>query len=117
MRVGYSVASREITQGLLRVKDSFNSYPLDRLAIAAAVASLEDKGYFEASTQKVIAARESLVKQLVSIGFEVLPSRANFVFARHPSHDAGELAHALRQEGILVRHFTQPRIDQHLRIT
>ncbi len=117
MRVGYSVASREITQGLLRVKDSFNSYPLDRLAIAGAVASLEDTAYFEASTQKVVAARESLVKQLVSIGFEVLPSRANFVFARHPSHDAGELASALRQEGILVRHFTQPRIDQHLRIT
>lgn len=117
MRVGYSVASREITQGLLRVKDSFNSYPLDRLAIAAAVASMEDRDYFEASTKKVVDARETLVKRLESMGFEVLPSRTNFVFARHPAHDAFELAQSLRAEGILVRHFQAPRIAQFLRIT
>ncbi|NYT24103.1 histidinol-phosphate transaminase [Alcaligenaceae bacterium] len=117
MRVGYSVASIEITEGLLRVKDSFNSYPLDRLAIAAAVASMEDREYFEAMRRKVIDAREELIQQLETIGFEVLPSRANFVFARHPAHDGGELARALRAQGILVRHFAAPRIDQFLRIT
>lgn len=117
MRVGYSVASREITEGIARVKDSFNSYPLDQLAIAAAVASIEDQDYFQAITDKVVKAREKLAKQLAAIGFEVLPSRANFVFARHPSHDAGELARALRAQGILVRHFQAARIDQFLRIT
>lgn len=117
MRVGYSVASREITEGILRVKDSFNSYPLDRLAIAAAVASMDDRDHFESSTRKVIEARELLVQQLETIGFEVLPSKTNFIFARHPDHDAAELARSLRQEGILLRHFTAPRIDQYLRIT
>ncbi|HLV28057.1 MAG TPA: histidinol-phosphate transaminase [Burkholderiaceae bacterium] len=117
MRVGYSIASREITEGILRVKDSFNSYPLDRLAIAAAVASIEDREHFESSTRKVIDAREQLSQQLRTMGFEVLPSKANFVFARHPAHDAAELAQALRAEGILVRHFAAGRIAQYLRIT
>lgn len=117
MRVGYSIASKEITDGILRVKDSFNSYPLDRLAIAAAVAAIEDRDYFEASTRKVLEARADLVNQLETIGFEVLPSLTNFVFARHPEHDARELAQALRDRGILVRHFSAPRIDQFLRIT
>ena len=117
MRVGYSVASREITQGLLRVKDSFNSYPLDRLAIAGAVASIEDQEYFEETTAKVMQARDWLTQQLETIGFKVLPSKTNFVFARHPAHDAAALAQALREDGILVRHFSLPRIDQFLRIT
>lgn len=117
MRVGYSVASREITEGLLRVKDSFNSYPLDSLAIAAAVASIEDHAYFESSTRKIVEARQFLTQQLETIGFEVLPSKTNFVFAHHPAHDAAELAAKLREEGILVRHFQAPRISQYLRIT
>lgn len=117
MRVGYSVASREITEGLIRVKDSFNSYPIDRLAAAAAVAALEDREYLEDITRKVVQAREWLSQQLVSMGFEVLPSRANFVFTRHPAHDAAELAAMLRGQGILVRYFNAPRVDQYLRIT
>lgn len=117
MRVGYSVASREITEGLLRVKDSFNSYPLDRLSIAAAAAAIDDQEYFAEITRKVTEARGWLTKQLETVGFEVLPSKANFVFARHPEHDAAELATGLRQQGILVRHFQIPRISQYLRIT
>ncbi len=117
MRVGYGVASREIVEGLLRVKDSFNSYPLDKLAIAAAVASMEDRDYFAAQTQKVVQAREYLSKELETIGFKVLPSKANFVFASHPGHDAAKLAAELRKQGVLVRHFQAPRIDQFLRIT
>ncbi len=117
MRVGYAVASREIIDGLVRVKDSFNSYPLDRLATVAAVASMRDRDFFAESTQKVIAAREALVKQLEAIGFEVLPSKANFVFCRHAELDAAQLAAGLRQHGILVRHFQAARISQFLRIT
>ena len=117
MRVGYAVSSREVADGLIRVKDSFNSYPLDRLAIAAAVASMKDRAYFEESTRKVVDARQELVKQLEAIGFEVLPSSANFVFCRHPEHNAAELAAGLRQHGILVRHFETQRISQFLRIT
>lgn len=117
LRVGYAMASREIVDGLLRVKDSFNSYPLDTLAQAGAIASIEDDAYFKAGCQAIIQAREQLVQQLDTLGFEVLPSRANFVFARHPRHDGGALAAALRAKGVLVRHFTQPRIDQYLRIT
>jgi len=117
MRVGYAVASPEIIEGLIRVKDSFNSYPLDRLAIAAAVASFEDREYFVSSTRKVIEARETLTKQLKTLGFEVLPSKSNFVFARHPAHGAAELAAGLRSQGILVRHFNAPRISEFLRIT
>lgn len=117
MRVGYSVASREVTEGLVRVKNSFNSYPIDRLAITAAVAAMEDRQYFEETTRKVVEAREWMVNQLTTIGFKVLPSSANFVFARHPSQDAGELAAKLREQGILVRYFQAPRVDQYLRIT
>lgn len=117
MRIGYAVASHEIVEGLLRVKDSFNSYPLDRLAIAAGVASIEDHEFFQHSTRKVVEAREVLAKQLEAIGFEVLPSKANFVFCRHPDHDALDLAAGLRKQGILVRHFKTPRISQFLRIT
>lgn len=117
MRVGYSVASREITAGILRVKDSFNSYPLDRLAIAAATASMQDREYFEEGRRKVMADREILAQRLETMGFEVLPSSTNFVFARHPQHQGADLARGLREHGILIRHFEAPRISQFLRIT
>ncbi len=117
MRVGYSVASPEITAGIQRVKDSFNSYPLDRLAIAASVAAIQDRAYFDESLRKVINAREALTHELSALGFEVLPSKTNFVFARHPDCHAEALARGLREQGVLVRHFNAPRIDQHLRIT
>lgn len=117
MRVGYAIASADIVDALTRVKDSFNSYPLDTLAQVAAIASIEDSAWFEAGCSAVIQARDGLTTQLRTLGFEVLPSAANFVFARHPAHDAAALSAALRDEGILVRHFRQPRIDQFLRIT
>ena len=99
------------------MKDSFNSYPLDRLAIAGAVASVEDEAFFQESCNKVIATRETLVKELQALGFEVLPSAANFIFARHPERDGGELTAELRKRAIIVRHFKSPRIDQFMRIT
>lgn len=117
LRVGYAMGSVSLIQALTRVKDSFNSYPIDSLAQAGALASLLDEEYFDQTRQAVIAARESLTRELVNLGFEVLPSQTNFVFARHPQRDAREIQRLLREQGILVRHFQQPRIDQHLRIT
>jgi histidinol-phosphate aminotransferase len=107
----------DLIEALERVKNSFNSYPLDRLAIVGAVAAIEDEDYFQQTCNAVIATRDALTANLGKLGFEVLPSAANFVFARHPRHDAGELAKALRERNIIVRHFKLPRIDQFLRIT
>jgi histidinol-phosphate aminotransferase len=117
LRVGFAVGHPDLIEALERVKNSFNSYPLDRLAQAGAVASVQDVDYFQACCQKVIATRQRLVAQLSALGFEVLPSAANFIFARHPGRDAAALAAELRQRAIIVRHFRLPRIDQHLRIT
>jgi histidinol-phosphate aminotransferase len=117
LRVGFAVGNQELIEGLTRIKDSFNSYPLDRFAIAGAAAAIADQEHFEQTRGAVIASRERLSGELAQLGFEVLPSRANFVFARHPQRDAGELAQALRTRSIIVRHFRQPRIEQFLRIT
>lgn len=117
LRVGFAVGSAELIDGLERVKNSFNSYPIDRLASAGAVAALEDVEYFERTRQAVIETRSRMTAGLQSLGFEVLPSAANFVFARHPSKDAAGLAAALRERSIIVRHFRHERIDQFLRIT
>ncbi|WP_180006093.1 histidinol-phosphate transaminase [Acinetobacter sp. YH12237] len=117
LRVGFAIAQPHLIAALEAVKNSFNSYPMDRFAIAAAVASFQDQAYFEAQCQKVIASREKLVTDLTSLGFKILPSHANFIFASHPQQDAGELAAALRERGIIVRYFNKPRINQYLRIT
>ncbi|AOA59375.1 histidinol-phosphate transaminase [Acinetobacter larvae] len=117
LRVGYAIAQPHLIQALEAVKNSFNSYPIDRFAIAAAVASFQDQDYFAARCQQVIEDREQLIAQLSALGFEVLPSKANFIFARHPAHDAADLAQQLREHGIIVRYFNKARIDQFLRIT
>jgi len=117
LRIGYACGQAHLIEALTRVKNSFNSYPLDRLAIAGGVAAFEDTDYFEHTRQQVMSSREGLALALEDLGFEVLPSQANFVFARHPSHDAAGLAAGLRTRGVLVRHFKQPRIDQYLRIS
>ena len=117
LRVGFAVGHPDLIEALERVKNSFNSYPLDRLAIVAAVAAIEDEAYFADCCGKVIATREQLTAEMTALGFDVLPSAANFIFARHPQRDAAELAQALRERSIIVRHFKLPRIDQFLRIT
>lgn len=117
LRVGFAIGQQHLIEGLVRVKDSFNSYPLDRLALAGAVASLEDEAYFDDTRRAVMATRERLSADLREKGFDVLPSAANFVFVRHPQHAAAELAAALRGRGIIVRHFSQPRIENYLRIS
>lgn len=118
LRVGYAVGHSDLIEALHRIKDSFNSYPLDRFAITGATAAVEDKAYFEETRAKVINTREHLIAELQAIGFEVLPSGANFIFARHPHHEGAELAARLRERSIIIRHFKKPaRIAQFLRIT
>lgn len=117
LRVGLAVGQAHLIEALERVKNSFNSYPMDKVAIAGGVAAFEDKAYFQQTCQAIINSRTWLTTQLEQLGFEVLPSAANFVFARHPQQDAAQLALALREQAIIVRHFKQPRIEQFLRIT
>ncbi len=117
LRVGLAVGHPDLIEALERIKNSFNSYPLDRIAIAGAAAAFEDQAYFAHTCQLVIDSREALVAELRQLGFEVLPSAANFVFARHPQQDAAALAVGLREHGVIVRHFKQARIAQYLRIS
>ena len=117
LRVGIAVGHPDLIEALERIKNSFNSYPLDRMAIVGAAAAFEDVDYFRATCQQVIDSREAVVAGLQAHGFEVLPSAANFVFARHPQRDAATLAAGLREQGVIVRHFKQPRIEQFLRIS
>ncbi|MBN3855337.1 histidinol-phosphate transaminase [Paraburkholderia sp. Ac-20340] len=117
MRVGFAFGHADLIDALNRVKDSFNSYPLDRLAQAAATAAYEDDAYFKSTCERVIASRKRLTAALETLGFEIVPSAANFVFAKHPKHDAAAISAKLREQEIFVRHFNAPRINQHLRIT
>ena len=117
LRVGFAIGHPDLIEGLERVKNSFNSYPMDRLAIHGAIASFADEAYFQSTCNTIIETRENLTTTLQSLGFNVIPSAANFVFASHPEHAAEELAQKLREKAIIVRYFNKPRIDQYLRIT
>jgi histidinol-phosphate aminotransferase len=118
LRVGYALGHPELIEALSRVKDSFNSYPLDRLALAGAEAAMGDTAWLAQTQARIIDSRTRLAAGLQARGFEVLPSQANFVFARHPAHDGARLAAQLREHRILVRQFARPqRIADFLRIT
>ena len=118
LRAGYALGQAPLIEAINRVKDSFNSYPLDRFAQAGAAAAMEDREWLKSNCDKVIASRTKLVAQLAALGFEVLPSTANFIFARHKTQSGAELAAALRGRNIIVRHFSKPaRIAAFLRIS
>ena len=117
LRVGFAIGQKDLIEGLERVKNSFNSYPLDRFAIRGATEAMKDDEYFQKCCQKTIETRDWLSLELERLGFEVLPSAANFVFAKHQEKDAGELASGLREQSIIVRHFKQERIKDFLRIS
>lgn len=118
LRVGYALGSPDLIEALMRVKDSFNSYPIDRFASAGAIAAMEDAAYFEQTCRKVIETRASLVNALSDLDFDVLPSGANFIFIKHKTKDGAELTKQLREKSIIVRHFKSPeRIAAYLRIT
>jgi histidinol-phosphate aminotransferase len=118
LRLGFALGHADLIEALVRVKDSFNSYPTDRLALVGAQAAMEDAAHFEHTRQAVMRSREWLVAALRGLGFEVLPSQANFVFARHPAHNGAALQQRLREQAIVVRQFNRPeRIASFLRIT
>ncbi|WP_415894197.1 histidinol-phosphate transaminase [Neptuniibacter sp. PT8_73] len=117
MRVGFAIGHEDLIAGLERVKNSFNSYPLDMLAIESAVAAVEDNDYFEATTKKIIETREWTVNRLEELGFISLPSKTNFLFSTHRFIEAAELMGFLRTKKVLVRYFSKPGIDNYLRIS
>jgi len=116
LRVGFAVGQADLIEALERVKNSFNSYPLDRAAIAGAAASMRDKEHFDTNRNKIIATRERVSTTLQEMGFSVLPSKANFVFVK-PEKNAEAMYLALKEQGVLVRYFNAPRISGFLRIT
>lgn len=117
LRVGFAIGQRPLVEALERVKDSFNSYPLGRPALAGAVAALEDEAWFEHNRDLIVASRQRLAEALLGLGFEVVPSAANFLFVRHPGSSGAKLAAELRSRAILVRHFTGERTADFLRIS
>lgn len=117
MRVGYALAQPDLVEGLNRVKDSFNSYPLDVIAQAAATAAVADSLWLEQAAATVCAARDYMTAGLQEMGFDVLPSQANFIFTRHETLSGKRLFNAMRERDILVRRWDRPRIDDWLRIS
>ncbi|WAA10973.1 histidinol-phosphate transaminase [Fervidibacillus albus] len=117
LRIGYAVGNRHLIEGLNRVKNSFNSYTVDRLAIAGAQASFQDEQYFQRTRTKIIRTRERVRKELKQLGFEVVDSLANFLFITHPKAQAKRLYEQLKTNGIYVRYFDKPRINNFLRVT
>ncbi|WP_342505551.1 histidinol-phosphate transaminase [Sporosarcina sp. FSL K6-2383] len=117
LRVGFAMGNHSLIDALIRIKDSFNSYTLDRLALVGAKAAFEDEAYFKEITAKIIATRNETTVALKQLGFAVLPSQANFIFASHSSVSAERLYNELKKEGVLVRYFNKPGIDNYLRMT
>lgn len=117
LRVGFAMGQEGLIEAVGRIKNSFNSYTLDRLALAAAVEAMKDEAYFKEMKAKIIGTRERVSRSLVKMGFNVIPSAANFIFISHPRCYAGTLFAQLKERGILVRYFDLPRIDNYLRVT
>lgn len=117
MRVGYALGDAELIEGLERVKNSFNSYPLDMLAQSTAIAALKDRDYFSDTVAQIIATREWTFAELEKRGFKTITSATNFLFTTHRFIEAAELMGFLRAHQVLVRHFGKPDICQYLRIT
>ncbi len=117
MRIGCAFGNKEIISALYAAKDSYNSYPMDMVAIEAGVASVKNEEYFRATLAKVIATRDRLTKELRAMGFELPDSCANFVFAEHKDYRAKDICEYLKTRDIYVRYFSKPRIDNRLRIT
>lgn len=117
LRVGFAIGAPGLIKALNLVKGCFNSYPLDRLALAGAEAAFNDTPYFDATCHQIMKSRDWLATELKTLGFEVLPSKANFLFVRHASCSAQDMQQQLRQRRILVRHLSGPRAAEFLRIS
>ena len=116
-RLGFGAGSAELIRDLNTIKYSTNPYNVNRVTMAAGVGALEADGYFRVNCAKIVETREWTTEKLEALGFEVIPSMANFVFAKHPRIPGKDLYLALREKGILVRHFEKPRLKNYNRIT
>lgn len=117
LRIGMAFARPELISYLQAVKDSYNSYPLDQIAIEAACASLEDEEYFKTTVEKVKATRDKAIEKFRAMGFKVFDSETNFIFCTHPKYKAVDIFKHTREKGVFIRYFNKPRIDDYLRIT
>jgi len=117
LRIGYALGGEELIEGLARVRDSINSYTVDRLAQAGAIEAIRDDAYFRETTDRIVKTRERVSAALSAMGFTVLPSRANFVFVAAPRCPGADLFLKLRKDGILVRHFTNPKTENYIRVS
>ena len=117
LRVGFALGNRSLIDALIRIKDSVNSYTIDRLALVGAKAAFEDDQYFKETTTQIVSTRENVIGRLKQLKFKVLPSKANFIFVTHETNSAQDLYEQLKAAGILVRHFNTLPIDNYLRIT
>ena len=117
LRVGYALGSETLIATLEAVKNSYNSYTMDALALALGAAAVEDEAYFGETCGKVIATRDRAAQAMRKLGFTVLPSQSNFLFVTHPTRAAKEIFEALRAKNLFIRYFNLPRIDNYLRIT
>lgn len=117
LRLGLAFGDEALIDGLRRVKDSFNSYPVDCIAASAGVAALADGDWFASCCQRLVQSRERLADELATLGFDVLPSQANFLFARHRAQSGAELFVKLRERGVVLRRWDKARIEDFLRIT
>lgn len=117
LRVGFAIGSETLIQALNRVKNSFNSYTIDRLAMEGAKAAILDETHFDATRNSIILTRERVSARLADLDFNVLPSKANFLFITHKTKPASALFSGLRKKGVLVRYFDKPLIDNFLRVT
>lgn len=117
MRVAAAFANPYLISYMDAVKDSYNSYPMDSIAIQTGIASIQDKAYFKDTVSKIIATRERTADALRILGFNVLDSSTNFLFASHSEHSAKDIFEYLKSKKIFIRYFDKPRIENYLRIT
>lgn len=117
LRVGFAFGHEDLINGLESVKNSVNSYTLDKLALVGAVEAIKDEEYFQGTRSRIINTRERVTRELEKIGFNIIPSKSNFIFINHKLIKAEDIFIKLREESILVRYFRQPRIDNYLRVT
>ena len=116
-RLGYAIGSAGLIEDLNKIKFSTNPYSINRLTMAAGVAAVDSHDYFRQNCSTIVENRNYTVAELEKLGFETLPSRANFILTRHPDCDGGFLYESLKARGVLVRHWNQPRIKDYLRVT
>lgn len=117
LRIGFAIGSKALIDVMEAVKNSYNSYTVDSLSIEMGAASIEDDEYFKSTRQKVIKTRERVTLELEKLGFDVLDSQTNFIFATHNKHNMKSLFEYLKTQKVFIRYFSLPRIENYVRIT